>query len=70
MSMKYLSKQELQELTDKELDNYTTVLTQYQSNILDMMDVWVDNYNITSDEYDRRKAPQRIIMKNDSETLH
>jgi hypothetical protein len=46
------------------------VLTQYQSNILDMMDVWVDNYNITSDEYDRRKAPQRIIMKNDSETLH
>lgn len=68
--MKYLSKQELQELTDKELDNYTTVLTQYQSNILDMMDVWVDNYNITSDEYDRRKAPQRIIMKNDSETLH
>lgn len=68
--MKYLSKQELQELTDKELDNYTTVLTQYQSNILDMMDVWVDNYNITSDEYDRRKSPQRIIMKNDSETLH
>lgn len=70
MSMKYLSKQELQELTDKELDNYTTVLTQYQSNILDMMDVWVDNYNITSDEYDRRKALQRIIMNYDSETLH
>lgn len=68
--MKYLSKQELQELTDKELDNYTTVLTQYQSNILDMMDVWVDNYNIASDEYDRRKSPQRIIIKNDSETLH
>ncbi len=69
--MKYLTKQELQLLSDADLDKYAGIVTECQTKILDLMDLWVDAYNITSDEYDRRKPTSKsIVFKNDSETVH
>jgi hypothetical protein len=69
--VKYLTKEELEALSDKNLDDYARVMTAYQMKILAVMDLWVDAFNAASDEYDRRKGTsKRTIIRNDSETLH
>lgn len=69
--MKYLTKEELECLSDSDLGAYARVMTNHQMKILAVMDLWVDAFNTTSDEYDRRKpTSRRVIIKNASETRH
>ena len=69
--MKYLTKEQLETLTDQELDRYASILTEYQLKVIEVMDIWIDGYNLTSDEYDRRKVQtNKILIANDSDTKH
>jgi len=69
--MKYLTKEQLETLTDQELDRYAAILTEYQLKVIEVMDIWIDGYNLASDEYDRRKVPtNKILIANDSDTKH
>lgn len=70
MSIKYISSLELQKLTDNELDNYATKMMNEQIDICNIMDIWSDNYNLVSDEYERRRAKRCVIIENNSTTRH
>lgn len=65
MSMKYFTKEQLQNLSDEQLAEYAASMTKYQIDILAIMDDWVDAYNLASDEYDRRKPYKAVVEGND-----
>ena len=70
MSIKYLTAEQLTKLNDHELDEYARLMMEEQINILDAIDVWTDYYNLTSDEYTKRKTKKSIVFNNNSDTLH
>jgi hypothetical protein len=68
MSIKYLVN--LDNLSDKELDQYAEWMMDLQTAILDSIDIWTDNYNLIADEYLTRRSKRATIIKTESETRH
>lgn len=69
--MKYLDIEQLKQLSQEQLDDYSHKLMLEQMKLLELIDKWSDHYNIASDEYDRRK-PKRytFLINNESNTKH
>lgn len=69
--MKYLTKEQIEQLTNDELDNYSKDMSNAQVEILDLMDNWVDAYNIASDAYDKRlNKVKKFLIQNDDTVKH
>ena len=69
--MKYLTKEELKNLSEEELDSYAMSMISYKMKIVAVIELWVGAYNITSNEYDRRKPfSSKTLISSDSTTKH
>lgn len=71
MSTLYMTKEQLESLTDAELKQYSDAMVEAQLAILEAIDIWGDNYNLISDEYDRRaKRTKLVLVHVSNETKH
>jgi succinate dehydrogenase flavin-adding protein (antitoxin of CptAB toxin-antitoxin module) len=70
MAIQYLDKDELDKLSDSDLDEYAQLMVLAQMDILGLVDTWTEHYNMVSDQYESRKVAQNMLVTTDSDTVH
>lgn len=71
--MRYLSQEELVELSDDELQEYTRLMVLEEIGIQEQVDTWIKNFYFTNAELKKRNKKvdsDSINIPNDSDTKH